>query len=81
MILFNLQFTKPVMRIILFILSAAITTGLCIILNTKMFLPAPLGKLLVPQEGIWQNAEPADQDFSADLKSIGSYFINIFNPT
>ena len=56
------------MRIILFILSAAITTALCIILNTKMLLPAPLGKLLAPQEGIWQNAEPADQDFSADLK-------------
>ncbi len=55
------------MRILGFILSAAITTALCIILNTKMLLPAPLGKLLAPQEGIWQNAEPADEDFSADL--------------
>ncbi|MEP7165012.1 MAG: penicillin acylase family protein [Ferruginibacter sp.] len=55
------------MRIIGFILSAAITISLCMILHTKMLLPAPLGKLLAPQEGIWQNAEPADQDFSANL--------------
>ena len=33
-----------------------------------MLLPAPLGKLLAPQEGVWQNAEPADENFSADLK-------------
>jgi penicillin amidase len=56
------------MRIVLFILSAAITAALCIILNTKLVLPAPLGKLLAPQEGIWQNAEPSDENYSADLK-------------
>ncbi len=55
------------MRILFFILTAAITAGLCIILNTKLLLPAPLGKLLAPQEGIWQNADPTDQNFSADL--------------
>ena len=55
------------MRIIFLVLSAAITIGLCMILNTKMLLPAPLGKLLAPQEGIWQNAEPADANFSAEL--------------
>lgn len=33
-----------------------------------MVLPAPLGKLLSPQNGLWQNAEPADQDYSVQLK-------------
>ena len=56
------------MRIFLFILSAAFTIGLCLVLHTKMVLPAPLGKLLAPQEGLWQNAEPANENFAADLK-------------
>lgn len=56
------------MRIILSIFFAAVTAALCYILNTKVLLPAPLGKLLAPQEGLWQNAEPLDKDFSADLK-------------
>ena len=33
-----------------------------------MLLPAPLGKLLSPQHGVWQNAESVHTDFSADLK-------------
>ncbi len=56
------------MRIIPLLLFAVITTALIVVLDTKLLLPAPLGKLLSPQEGIWQNAEPADEDFSADLK-------------
>lgn len=56
------------MRIIPFIASAVICSGLVVILNTKLVLPAPLGKLLSPQHGIWQNAEAADKDFTADLK-------------
>ena len=55
------------MRFIYFILSAAITTGLCYILDTKSVLKAPLGKLLSPQEGIWQNAEAIDKDFTANF--------------
>ncbi|MEI9956595.1 MAG: penicillin acylase family protein [Ferruginibacter sp.] len=31
-------------------------------------MPAPLGKLLSPQHGIWQNAENTHEDFTADLK-------------
>ncbi len=27
-----------------------------------------MGKLLAPQHGLWQNAEPDNEDFSADLK-------------
>ncbi len=56
------------MRIIPFITSAVITSGLVVVLNTNLVLPAPLGKLLSPQHGIWQNAEPANEDFTANLK-------------
>jgi penicillin G amidase len=55
------------MRIISFVIFGVITTILIIILNSTLLTPAPLGKLLSPQNGIWQNAEPADYDYSADL--------------
>ncbi len=55
------------MRIIPFIIFGVITTVLIIVLNSTLLTPAPLGKLLSPQNGIWQNAEPADYDYSADL--------------
>lgn len=56
------------MRILPLIISSAFTIALVVILNTKMLLPAPLGKLLSPQHGVWQNAENANNDFGADLK-------------
>jgi len=56
------------MRIIPFLISAVFTAGLILILNTRLVLPAPLGYLLSPQHGLWQNAEPADKNFSEDLK-------------
>lgn len=55
------------MRIIPFLVSAAITAGLVVVLNGTLVLPAPLGKLLSPQHGIWQNAEPTNENFSANL--------------
>jgi len=55
------------MKILPSIIAAAITTGFVVVLNTKLLLPAPLAKLLSPQHGIWQNAENANADFSADL--------------
>lgn len=55
------------MRLIPFSICAVLTVALIFIFNTKMLLPAPLGKLLSPQHGVWQNAEAADEDFSADL--------------
>ena len=55
------------MRIILFITSAIITTGLIIVLHTNLVLPAALGKLLSPQHGIWQNAESDYENFSANI--------------
>ena len=56
------------MRIIPFVVSATICSGLVLVLNTTLVAPAPLGKLLSPQHGIWQNAESGDMEFSADLK-------------
>lgn len=55
------------MRIFLFSLFAIITIMLVVILNSSWVLPAPLGKLLNPQQGLWQNAEPVNEDYSAQL--------------
>lgn len=68
---FNFGILRPLMRIVFFILTSAVTIALCIILNTKVLLPAPLGRLLSPQEGIWQNAEPVKEDFNASLSLKG----------
>src|ERR1700679_87981 len=57
------------MRILPFVITSAITVGLIVSLNTNLLLPAPLGSLLSPQQGIWQNAEDDNYNFSADLKS------------
>ena len=48
-------------------ISVAVTIALIVILDSKKVLPAPLGKLLSPQEGLWQNAEPNDIDFGGNL--------------
>jgi penicillin amidase len=55
------------MRFLPFIIFSFITVGLIIILNTTLLLPAPLGKLLNPQQGVWQNAESVNEDFTANL--------------
>jgi penicillin amidase len=56
------------MRILFFLLSIVITIALIVVLGTTRFLPAPLGKLLSPQEGVWQNAEPTDKMLGEDLR-------------
>ncbi|HMG83059.1 MAG TPA: penicillin acylase family protein [Ferruginibacter sp.] len=56
------------MKVLPFLLSSAVTVGLVVTLNTNLVLPAPLGSLLSPQQGIWQNAEDDNYNFSADLK-------------
>ena len=55
------------MKILPFIISTVVTAALVVTFNTKLLLPAPLGKLLSPQHGIWQNAENANAGFSVDL--------------
>ena len=56
------------MRLLPFIIFSVITVALIVTLNSKLVLPAPLGKILSPQHGIWQNAEDANADFNTDLK-------------
>ncbi|HVI45594.1 MAG TPA: penicillin acylase family protein [Chitinophaga sp.] len=46
------------MRIIPAVITAAITLSLTYAFNTKLGKVPPLGKLLSPQTGFWQNAEP-----------------------
>jgi len=55
------------MKIFPLLIFGIITTALIVILNSTLLLPAPLGKLLAPQSGLWQNAEPVDENYSADL--------------
>lgn len=59
------------MRIFSTVLCALITAALCYLLNTTAILPVPLGKLLSPQAGIWQNAVPVNYDFSMELPAKG----------
>lgn len=55
------------MRIVPFIIALLLTVGLIVILDTRLVLKAPLGQLLSPQQGVWQNAEPSDLDYNEDL--------------
>jgi len=55
------------MKIISIILFGCITVILVLLFNTTMVLPVPLGQLLNPQKGLWQNAEPLDENYSAQL--------------
>ncbi|HEX2628340.1 MAG TPA: penicillin acylase family protein, partial [Chitinophagaceae bacterium] len=57
---------KP-MRVIPFVISAVVTAGLVYALNKKWGDIPPLGKLLSPQQGFWQNAEPSNQGFDGEL--------------
>jgi penicillin amidase len=56
------------MRIIPFIVTAAITIGLIITLSQPIAGIPPLGCFLSPQTGFWQNAEPVDAPPDLDLQ-------------
>ena len=55
------------MRIVPFIISTVITGGFIFAFNKQWGTIPPMGKFLSPQYGFWQNAEPANQSFDADL--------------
>jgi penicillin G amidase len=61
------------MRIVPFAISAIITAGLVYVLNNPLGSVAPFapGRFLSPQHGFWQNAEPADANFSEELDLAG----------
>lgn len=59
------------MRLIPFLVSAVVTTGMVVALNSRLTIggqEAPaFGSFFSPQHGFWQNAEPAGGDFNANL--------------
>lgn len=62
------------MKLLSFFIAAAATVALIIVLDNQQSLGGGnktprLGYFLSPQKGFWQNAEPADKDFSEDIKS------------
>lgn len=61
------------MRIIPFIISVVITVGFVFLFNTRLSIKNDktprLGNFFSPQTGFWRNAEPADYNFSINLKT------------
>ncbi|MEJ6981957.1 penicillin acylase family protein [Pedobacter sp. P351] len=61
------------MRILLFLISAAFTITLIFLLNTSLTIgrnkTPRFGAFFSPQQGFWQNAEPATADFNESLSS------------
>ncbi len=60
------------MHIARFLVAAVITLGLIFVLNREWTIGGnpvpPLGKLVSPQHGFWQNADAVDKDFSSTLQ-------------
>ncbi len=59
------------MRIVPFLISAVVTTGLVYALNRPFGTVPPMGKFISPQHGFWQNAEPDDKSFDEELNLVG----------
>lgn len=59
------------MRILPFIISAGITIGLLFALGHKWGSTPPMGKLLSPTQGFWQNAVPISKDYNDSLQLTG----------
>lgn len=60
------------MRLLPFAISTLVTAGLVFAFNRPLGpLPSPPGKFFSPQHGFWQNAEPTDQSFDADISIPG----------
>lgn len=63
------------MRIVPFLVSGVLTTGLVIMLNMQLSVGTTktprLGSFLSPQLGFWQNAEASNTNFDGDLKLPG----------
>jgi penicillin G amidase len=56
------------MKYAAFIVSLALLAGVIFVLGTNKVLPVPLGSFLSVQEGVWQNAEPIEQNFSGEFQ-------------
>src|SRR6185295_2876998 len=58
-------------KFIPFIIAATLTLLLIISLNRRWGAVPAMGGFLSPQHGFWQNAEPADEGYNADLRISG----------
>ncbi len=56
------------MKYFIFLVSLLMNTAVVYLLGTRSVIPLPLGSFLSVQEGVWQNAEPVDEDFNASLR-------------
>jgi len=56
------------MKYFIFLVSLLMNTAIVYLLGTRSVIPLPLGSFLSVQEGVWQNAEPVDEDFNASLR-------------
>lgn len=56
------------MKILPFIVSATITIGLIVVLNTRIGQAPAFGSFLSPQHGFWQNAEPRNYNFNENYQ-------------
>src|SRR5689334_6453195 len=59
------------MKIVYFLLSLSVTLIVIVLLSSGFGKAPPFGKLLSPQHGFWQNAEPVNYNYSADLTVPG----------
>lgn len=67
------------MKYLVFAITLLINIALFVVLGTREILPLPLGSFLNMQEGIWQNAEPVDYDFTENLSIKGiSGEVNVY---
>ena len=56
------------MKYFIFLVSLLVNTAFVFLLATRSVIPLPLGSFLSVQEGVWQNADPVDEDFNASLR-------------
>lgn len=59
------------MKIVYFLLSLSVTLIMIVLLSMGFGKAPPFGKFLSPQHGFWQNAEPVDNNYSAEISLPG----------
>ena len=62
---------KRLLRVLLFMLLAAVVGGLCFVLDSRQWTKLPFGSFFSPQEGFWQNAEAVSKKYEGDFHYAG----------
>ena len=55
------------MKIVYFLLSLSVTLIVIVLLSSGFGKAPPFGKFLSPQHGFWQNAEPVNKTYTAEM--------------